>query len=161
MKTNKKTRILLTNDDGIYAAARALNLDFIPVVTESYDLVIPEDFLKNRAIEIMLETHPEMQGRFTFVQISAPSRTKVHAYQEMRKQIEQMVGHINGRFGGRLFRDSCRILATRPPDPLTLSPSHSPYSGISNTPRPTPWYSKPCSAIRSSIWSRSVTANVR
>jgi trehalose-6-phosphate synthase len=54
-----------------------------------------------RAIEIMLETHPELQGRFTFVQISAPSRTKVDAYQEMRKQIEQMVGHINGRFATR------------------------------------------------------------
>ena len=27
---------------GIYAAAKALNLDFIPVVTEQYDLVIPE-----------------------------------------------------------------------------------------------------------------------
>jgi alpha,alpha-trehalose-phosphate synthase [UDP-forming] len=54
-----------------------------------------------RAIEIMLEIHPELQGRFTFVQISAPSRTKVHAYREMRKQIEQMVGHINGRFAAR------------------------------------------------------------
>jgi trehalose 6-phosphate synthase len=51
-----------------------------------------------RAIEIMLEIHPELQGRFTFVQISAPSRTKLHAYQEMRGQIERMVGHINGRF---------------------------------------------------------------
>jgi trehalose 6-phosphate synthase len=54
-----------------------------------------------QAIEIMLENYPELQGRFTFVQISAPSRTKVHAYQEMRKQIEQMVGHINGRFAAK------------------------------------------------------------
>jgi trehalose 6-phosphate synthase/phosphatase len=54
-----------------------------------------------RAIEIMLDRHPELQGKFSFVQISAPSRTKVYAYQEMRERIEQMVGHINGRFGGR------------------------------------------------------------
>jgi putative molybdopterin biosynthesis protein len=27
---------------GIFAAARALGLDFIPVVTEQYDLLIPE-----------------------------------------------------------------------------------------------------------------------
>jgi trehalose 6-phosphate synthase len=54
-----------------------------------------------QAIEIMLEKYPEYQGRFTFVQISAPSRTKVHTYQEMREKIEQMVGRINGRFGGR------------------------------------------------------------
>jgi trehalose 6-phosphate synthase/phosphatase len=54
-----------------------------------------------QAIEIMLDRHPELQGRFSFIQISAPSRTKVHAYQELRERIEQMVGRINGRFGGR------------------------------------------------------------
>jgi len=54
-----------------------------------------------RAIEIMLDRHPELQGRFTFVQLSAPSRTKVAAYREMRKSVEQMVGHLNGRFGGK------------------------------------------------------------
>ncbi len=54
-----------------------------------------------RAIEIMLDRHPEICGEFTFIQISAPSRTKVHAYQEMRESIERMVGRINGRFGGK------------------------------------------------------------
>jgi alpha,alpha-trehalose-phosphate synthase [UDP-forming] len=54
-----------------------------------------------RAIERMLDKFPELQGKFTFVQISAPSRTKVDAYREMREKIEQMVGRINGRFGGR------------------------------------------------------------
>jgi trehalose-6-phosphate synthase len=54
-----------------------------------------------RAIEIMLDRHPELQGRFTFIQISAPSRTKLHAYQEMRERVEALVGRINGRFGSR------------------------------------------------------------
>jgi alpha,alpha-trehalose-phosphate synthase [UDP-forming] len=54
-----------------------------------------------QAIEKMLESHPDIQGKFTFIQLSAPSRTKVHAYQELREQVEQMVGRINGRFGGR------------------------------------------------------------
>jgi putative molybdopterin biosynthesis protein len=40
---------------GIHAAARALNLDFIPVVTEQYDLVIPEAFFETRAIQSMLD----------------------------------------------------------------------------------------------------------
>jgi alpha,alpha-trehalose-phosphate synthase [UDP-forming] len=53
-----------------------------------------------QAIEIMLERCEDVRGRFTFVQISAPSRTKVHAYQQMREKIEGMVGRINGRFGG-------------------------------------------------------------
>jgi alpha,alpha-trehalose-phosphate synthase [UDP-forming] len=54
-----------------------------------------------RAIELMLEQHPDIQGKFTFVQLSAPSRTKVKAYQRMREEVERMVGHINGRFGGK------------------------------------------------------------
>ncbi len=40
---------------GIYAAAKALNLDFIPVVTEQYDLVIPEIYYESENIQILLE----------------------------------------------------------------------------------------------------------
>ncbi|MBU4259017.1 MAG: molybdopterin biosynthesis protein, partial [Proteobacteria bacterium] len=41
---------------GIYAAAKALNLDFIPVVTEQYDLVIPKEHFESKNIRILLET---------------------------------------------------------------------------------------------------------
>lgn len=41
---------------GIMAAARALDLDFIPVVTEQYDLVIPDRFFHTRKIKVLLET---------------------------------------------------------------------------------------------------------
>ncbi len=41
---------------GIYAAAKALGLDFIPVVTEQYDLVIPEEFFETENIKILLDT---------------------------------------------------------------------------------------------------------
>lgn len=41
---------------GIYAAAKALNLDFIPVVTEEYDLVIPEEHFESENIKFLLET---------------------------------------------------------------------------------------------------------
>jgi alpha,alpha-trehalose-phosphate synthase [UDP-forming] len=54
-----------------------------------------------QAIEILLERYDDVRGRFTFIQLSAPSRTKVHAYQTMREKVEAMVGRINGRFGGR------------------------------------------------------------
>ncbi len=40
----------------IYAAAKALNLDFIPMDTEQYDLVIPTDFLKDPNIQAVLNT---------------------------------------------------------------------------------------------------------
>jgi putative molybdopterin biosynthesis protein len=41
---------------GIYAAAKALDLDFVPIVTEEYDLVIPEVFLEDEKIQLMLDT---------------------------------------------------------------------------------------------------------
>ena len=40
---------------GIYAAAKALDLDFIPVVTEEYDLAIAETFYDDEKIQFMLE----------------------------------------------------------------------------------------------------------
>ena len=40
---------------GIYAAARALDLDFIPVVTEQYDIVIPEAHFESESIQKLLE----------------------------------------------------------------------------------------------------------
>ncbi len=40
---------------GIMAAAKALNLDFIPVSRERYDLVIPADLLKDPRIELLLQ----------------------------------------------------------------------------------------------------------
>jgi putative molybdopterin biosynthesis protein len=41
---------------GIYAAANALGLDFVPVVTEQYDLVIPRIHLESKNIRTLLET---------------------------------------------------------------------------------------------------------
>lgn len=40
---------------GILAAAKALGLDFVPVTTESYDLVIPEAFFHTDRIKLLLE----------------------------------------------------------------------------------------------------------
>jgi molybdate-binding protein len=40
---------------GILAAARALDLDFIPVVKEQYDLVIPSSFIDDPKIQLLLE----------------------------------------------------------------------------------------------------------
>lgn len=41
---------------GIYAAAKALNLDFIPVVTERYDLIIPVEYLDWGPMQALLDT---------------------------------------------------------------------------------------------------------
>ncbi len=41
---------------GIYAAAKALDLDFIPVVTEEYDLLIPDRFFNTDKVQTLLKT---------------------------------------------------------------------------------------------------------
>jgi putative molybdopterin biosynthesis protein len=41
---------------GIYAAAKALDLDFIPLEKEQYDLVIPSSLIESPQIKLLLET---------------------------------------------------------------------------------------------------------
>ncbi len=40
---------------GIYAAAKALDLDFVPMVTEQYDLVIPKIYIDMKQMQILLD----------------------------------------------------------------------------------------------------------
>ena len=51
-----------------------------------------------RAIELLLEERSELRGRITFVQIAVPSRGEVREYRQLRRQVDEAVGRINGRF---------------------------------------------------------------
>jgi trehalose 6-phosphate synthase len=51
-----------------------------------------------RSYEVLLQNYPRQQGEVTFVQISAPSREQVPEYLEMRRQVEETSGRINGQF---------------------------------------------------------------
>lgn len=50
------------------------------------------------AVERLLERAPELAGRFRFIQVASPSRTKVEAYAQLRRSLDEMVGRVNGRF---------------------------------------------------------------
>lgn len=41
---------------GIYAAAKALDLDFIPMAREQYDLVVPSSLMQHENVRVLLET---------------------------------------------------------------------------------------------------------
>ncbi len=60
-----------------------------------YTKGIPE---RLRAIELLLELRPEIRRELTFVQVAVPSRGEVREYRDLRAQVEQLVGRINGRF---------------------------------------------------------------
>jgi len=51
-----------------------------------------------RAIERLLEMNPERVGRFTFVQVAAPTRAGIEEYQHHEAQVRAMATRINGRF---------------------------------------------------------------
>ncbi|HXC49387.1 MAG TPA: trehalose-6-phosphate synthase [Candidatus Limnocylindrales bacterium] len=56
------------------------------------------------AVDTLLEHYPEFRGRFVFVQIAAPSRTKIARYQELNDRIEQLAREINERWASGSYR---------------------------------------------------------
>ena len=56
-----------------------------------------------RAVERLLELHPEMVGRFTFIQIAAPSRSVLEDYRALDTQVRSLTDHINQRFSTEAY----------------------------------------------------------
>ena len=54
--------------------------------------------LKLQAFKKLLENHPKLVGKIQLIQIAVPSRTEVPEYIQLRKDVEGLVGEINGRF---------------------------------------------------------------
>lgn len=52
-----------------------------------------------QAFELFLEQHPEFHEKVTLLMVSSPSRTGVETYQNLRDEIEQAVGRVNGLYG--------------------------------------------------------------
>jgi len=50
------------------------------------------------AVERMLELHPELVGRFSFVQIAAPSRSALEEYHAFEQRVHALTERINQRF---------------------------------------------------------------
>ena len=65
-----------------------------------------------RAIERLLELNPDWVGRFTFVQIAAPTRSGIDEYQHHEAQVRAMAARINARF------------ARQGPPPIVLKIEH-------------------------------------
>jgi trehalose 6-phosphate synthase len=66
-----------------------------------YTKGILERFL---AVERLLELQPEWIGTFSFLQIAAPSRSKIEEYQQFMQQVVASAERINRRFGRDGYR---------------------------------------------------------
>lgn len=51
------------------------------------------------AFEQFLKDSPEYRQRVCFYQIATPSRTELPAYQQLKREVDEAVGRINGAFG--------------------------------------------------------------
>jgi len=55
------------------------------------------------AINRFFEKYPEYRKKVVFLQISVPSRTKIKEYIALKREIDELIGQINGRFGDELW----------------------------------------------------------
>jgi alpha,alpha-trehalose-phosphate synthase [UDP-forming] len=89
-KSSGEERAALMEELGIEASLLGLGVDRV-----DYTKGILERF---RGIERFLEVHPEYRGRFSFVQIGAPSRTEILRYRQFLEEVSAEADRINARF---------------------------------------------------------------
>jgi trehalose 6-phosphate synthase len=51
-----------------------------------------------QAVESFLERYPRYQGKFTFIQIGAPTRSRIKRYADFQSEVEAEANRINARF---------------------------------------------------------------
>jgi trehalose 6-phosphate synthase len=77
-----------------------------------YTKGIPE---RLRAVELLMQRHPEMRGRFVLIQKSAPSRTRIKAYRDLQQHVEATINRINSTYGTDGWRPIVYIPRPLPP----------------------------------------------
>jgi trehalose 6-phosphate synthase len=60
-----------------------------------YTKGIPE---RLSAFEHLLDERPDLRRRVVLLQIAVPSRTRVREYRALKREVDELVGRINGRF---------------------------------------------------------------
>ncbi len=67
------------------------------------------------AVERLLERQPSLRGRFTFLQVAAPSRTAIERYRAVGDALERLVQRVNARFGREDYRPVVLLCAHHEP----------------------------------------------
>ncbi|WEV42040.1 trehalose-6-phosphate synthase [Bifidobacterium sp. ESL0682] len=80
------------------AAKRGTKGNKVVVVSVSrldYTKGLPE---RLRAFDLMLSRYPEWVGHVTYYLLATPSREDVETYRQLKDQVDQLVGEINGKY---------------------------------------------------------------
>lgn len=68
------------------------------------------------AVDELLKRFPEYRGRFVFVQLAAPSRTKIPRYKELNDRVEAVAAEVNERWGTEGYRPILLLRAHHEPN---------------------------------------------
>jgi trehalose 6-phosphate synthase len=83
-----KLRSLARGPDSPYYVVGVDRLD--------YTKGLPE---RIRGFEAFLKTYRTYRGKVQFLQVAPSTRARLTAYQDVRAEVERLIGHANGRFG--------------------------------------------------------------
>lgn len=73
-----------------------------------------------RAVERFFDRYPSWRGRLVFCQVAVPSRTRVEEYREMKREIDELVGRVNQRFGTESWMPVRYLYKVLEPDELAV-----------------------------------------
>ncbi len=93
---------MLASEIDVRARAEAIRSEargrriFLGVDRLDYTKGIPRRLL---AFQRLLEHEPALRDRVRFIQVAVPSRIDVRAYHAFRRELDELIGRINGQFG--------------------------------------------------------------
>jgi trehalose-6-phosphate synthase len=68
------------------------------------------------AVELLLEENPSLVGRFVFVQLASPTRTRILKYQRLADDLREAADRVNARFGSESWNPIILQMRTFTPE---------------------------------------------
>ncbi|HKO59285.1 MAG TPA: trehalose-6-phosphate synthase [Thermoanaerobaculia bacterium] len=68
------------------------------------------------AVELLLEENPSLIGKYIFVQLASPTRTRIRKYQRLADDLRELVDRVNERFGTETWKPIILEMRTFAPD---------------------------------------------
>ncbi len=77
---------------------RKLGVEFVGIGVDRLDYTkgLEEKFL---GLDRFFEKYPSFRGKVSFIQIAAPTRTKLEDYMDIKRRTDEIVGMVEGKFG--------------------------------------------------------------
>lgn len=115
----KISRIILKTNPSHILAEQGITAEHFGIGVDRIDYTkgIIEKFL---ALERFFEKNPDFIGKFTFIQIGAPSRTLIKNYADMVSAVEKEAERINHRFKQKTGKQFCFSKTSQPSGNKTL-----------------------------------------